>query len=325
MKRREFITLIGGAAVVWPLPLPLRAQQPATPVIGFLRSTSFAEATPIVTAFRQGLKDNGFIEGQNVAIEFRSAEGRVERLPTLVADLIRLPVAVIVGNTPSALAAKAATTTIPIVFATGGDPVREGFVSSLSRPEGNVTGVSFLSSTLASKMLELLRELLPATTTIAVLVDRNNPDAVSGRTNVQAAAPGQQIIALNASSERELDTVFAALAQNRVGAIIALGGAFFFSRRDQIVALAARYSVPAIYAQPAFVAAGGLMSYGSNITDGYRQAGTLVGKILKGAKPADLPVQLGVKVELLINLRTAKALGLKVPTSILLRADQVIE
>ena len=323
--RREFITLLGGAATAWPV--VARAQQAAMPVVGFLRTTSFAEATPFVAAFRHGLSEIGYIDGQNVAIEFRSAEDRPELLPAMATELIGRSVALLVTDTRATLAAKAATTTVPIVFATGGDPVVEGFVPSLNRPGGNVTGVSFLASELRAKALEILRELVPKAAMIAVLVDSDNPASVSGLAVAQEAASriGQKLVVRNVIKASDLESAFSALGELRPDALIAVGGAFFLSQRGQFSALAARYALPTIYTSPEYVAAGGLMSYGSSITDGYRQAGTLAGKILKGAKPADLPVQQAVKVELTINLKAAKALGLTVPPTLLARADEVIE
>ena len=325
MTRREFITLLGGAVAAWPL--AARAQQLAIPVVGFLRSASLDNATPLVSAFRQGLKEAGYIEGQNVAVEFRSAEGHNDQLPRLVAELVRLPVAVIVCNVTAASAAKGVTSTVPIVFATGDDPVGEGLVTSLSRPGGNITGVSFLGNALGAKQVELLHELVPKATTIAVLVDTNYQGSVSGLTAVEAATHslGQQLIVLRASSERDLDMASATLAQRRVDALIVLGAAFFLSRRDQIIAMAAQHRLPAIYQVPDFAAAGGLMSYGASIRDAYRLVGVYTGRILHGAKPADLPVQQSTKLELIINLKTAKAFGLDVPLTLQARADEVIE
>jgi ABC-type uncharacterized transport system substrate-binding protein len=325
MRRREFITLLGGAAAAWPL--AAHAQQPVMPVIGFLRSTTLADAAHLVTAFRQGLKEAGFVEGQNVAVEYRSAEGRPDRLPALVAELIRRPVNVIVANVLAALAAKAATTTVPIVFATGGDPVVDGLVNSLNRPGGNITGVSFLGAALGAKQLELLRQLVPKATLMAALVDRvRDPGEIQLR-NVQEAARsvGLQLRVVKASNEREIDAAFASLIQQRADALISGGGAFFFSRRNQIIALAMRYAVPAIYPLRDFPAAGGLMSYGASNTDAYRQVGVYTGRILKGEKPAELPVMQPTKFELVINVKTAKALGLEVPDRLLALADEVIE
>jgi putative ABC transport system substrate-binding protein len=297
------------------------------PVIGFLRSTSPTDATHLVTAFRDGLKETGFVEGQNVAIEYRYAEGRNDRLPALVADLIDRRVAVIVGNNPAAFAAKTATSTVPIVFAYGGDPVQDGLVASLNRPGGNVTGVVFIQGVLGAKRLELLRQIVPKATTIAVLVNPNNPEAVSERSDVQAAALaiGQQLLVLDVSSDRDIETAFATFVQRGAGALLVGSGAFFFSHREQVVALAARHALPASYPQREPVVAGGLMSYGSSLTDAYRQAGIYAGRVLKGEKPADLPVMRSTKFEFVINLKTAKALGLTVPQSLLVAADEVIE
>jgi putative tryptophan/tyrosine transport system substrate-binding protein len=324
MRRREFVAL-SGAIAAWPL--AARAQQTPLPVIGFLRSASYDNTTSLMTAFREGLKETGFIEGQNVAFEFRSSEGHGDRLPALAAELVHLPVAMLVCNTTAASAAKTVTTTVPIVFATASDPIQDGFVTSMSRPGGNLTGVSFLGSALGSKQLELLRELVPKAKTIAVLVDTNFGLNELDRREIEATARtvGQQLIVLNIGIDRDLDTASATLTQQGPDALLVTTGAFFLSRRDQIIALAARQAVPAIYWLPEFVAAGGLMSYGASITDAYRQVGLYAGKILNGAKPGDLPVQQSTKVELAINLKTAKALGLAIPQSLLARADEVIE
>jgi putative ABC transport system substrate-binding protein len=326
MRRREFITLLGGGAVAWPL--AARAQQPKMPVIGFLRDTSLADATYLVAAFRQGLKEASFIEGQNVAIEYRSAEGQPHRLPALVADLVRHQVTLIICNTSSAFAAKAATSSVPIVFVTGGDPVRDGLVASLNRPGGNVTGVSFLNSVLAAKRLELLHQIVPKATIIAAMSENSSgPDIEAERRDLLAAAQaiGQQLIVLDVSSDREIETAFTTLVQRGAGALHVGTGAFMNSQREQIVALAARYRTPAIYNWREAVAAGGLMSYAPSITDAYRQAGIYAGRILKGEKPGDLPVMLPAKFEFVINLKTAKALGLEIPDKLLALADEVIE
>ena len=306
---------------------PQAQQQPTIPVIGFLRSASPADSTHLVTAFREGLKEAGIVEGQNVAIEYRYADNQIDRLPALVADLIRRPVAVIVGNLAPALAAKATTTTVPIVFVTGGDPVQDGLVANLNRPGGNVTGVSFFGSVVGTKRLELLRQLVPGATTIAVLVNPENPNTEADRRDVQAAALaiGQELIVLDARSVRDIETAFATFVQRGAGALLAGGGAFLNSNRERIVALAARHALPTSYAQRETVVAGGLMSYGASITDAYRQVGIYAGRILKGEKPADLPVMRSSKFEFVINLKTAKALGLPVPLIMQMTADEVIE
>jgi putative tryptophan/tyrosine transport system substrate-binding protein len=324
MKRREFITLAGGTMAAWPL--AVGAQQPAMPVVGFLRSASPEEhAINRLTALRQGLNEAGFIDGQNVAIEYRSDQ--TDRLPLLVADLLNRKVAVIVGNTPSALAAKALTTTVPIVFVTGGDPVRLGLVASLNRPGGNITGISFITAELGSKQLGLLRELRPAAARIAVLVDPKWPLTQRFVSELRAAALpiGQQLIVLNVSSGREIETAFTTLVQRGAGAVQVGVGAFMSSQREQIIALAARHALPMISPYREFVEAGGLMSYAPSIIDASRQAGIYAGRILKGEKPGDLPVMLPTKFEFVINLKTAKALSLEVPDRLLIAADEVIE
>jgi putative ABC transport system substrate-binding protein len=325
MKRREFITLVGGAAA-WPL--AARARQPVMPVIGFLNSASPDGYAVPVRAFRQGLKDIGYVEGQNVAIEYRWAEGQYDRLPALAADLVRRQVTAIAAtSTPAALTAKAATTTIPIVFTTASDPMRLGLVASLSRPGGNVTGATQLNVEVGPKRLELVRELLPAATIIALLVNPTNPVAETLARDLQAAARtiGLQLHILNASTERDIDDAFVNLAKLGAGALVVGSDVFFNTRSEQLGALTVRHGVPTIYQYREFAAAGGLMSYGGSITDSYRRAGGYTGRILKGEKPADLPVQQSTKVELIINLKTAKTLGLTFPLSLLGRADEVIE
>ena len=328
MKRRAFISLIGGAAAAWPL--AARAQQPGMPVIGFLNFASTDGYRPMVTAFRQGLQESGYVEGRNVAIEFRWAEGQSDRLPAMAADLVHRPVTVIAAiSAPAALVAKAATTTIPIVFETAFDPVRLGLVSSLNQPGGNVTGVTSLTMEVAPKRLELLHELIPTARVVALLVNPTDsaPAAETNTRELQAAAHslGLELHVLNASSERDFDAVFAKLIQLRAGGLVIGSHAFFTARSEQLAALTLRHAVPTVYQNRRFVAAGGLVSYGGSITDSYRLAGVYTGRILKGEKPADLPVQQGTKVELYINLKTAKALGITVPLPLIGRADEVIE
>jgi putative ABC transport system substrate-binding protein len=301
--------------------------QRAVPVIGFLRSEPLIGATNLVSGFRQGLKEAGYIDGQNVMLEFHSAEGHADRLAGLIADLVRRPVTVIVANSIAALRAKAATTAVPIVFATGSDPVKDGLVASLNRPGGNVTGVSFLGGALGAKRLEMLRQLVPKATTIAVLVNPGSRETETERQDVQVAAQaiGQQLIVLDASSDRDIEAAFATLVQRGAGALIVGSGPFFNSQRERIVALAARYALPTSYQNREAVAAGGLTSYGTSLTDAYRQAGIYAGRILKGEKPADLPVLQAAKFEFIINLKTAKTLGLEFHPQLLATADEVIE
>jgi putative tryptophan/tyrosine transport system substrate-binding protein len=325
MKRREFITLLGGAVIAWPL--AARAQQPVMPVIGFLFPQSADPFAHRMRAFRQGLKETGYVEGENIAIEYRWAEGQYGRLPVLAEELVRRQVAVIV--TPSlavTLAAKAATTTIPIVFAVAEDPVRLGLVASLARPGGNLTGINFFSSELVAKRLELLRELVPRAARVAVLV---NPSNLGERTEkeVEAAARalGLQIQILNATSSREIDAAFAALVRERVDALFVSPDGFFNGRRVQLATMAARHAVPMTSATREIAEAGGLMSYGPNIADAWRVIGVYAGRVLKGAKPTELPVEQASKFELIINAQTARMLGLEVPPTLLTAADEVIE
>jgi putative ABC transport system substrate-binding protein len=322
--RRQFISSLGGAVAAWPV--AARGQQAAMPVIGFLRDTSRAGSINLVTAFRDGLKEVGFVEGQNVEIEYRWAENH-DQLPALVTELIRRPVAVFVGNTPPALAAKAATTTVPIVFATGSDPVKDGLVASLNRPGDNITGVVFFFALLGAKRLELLRRLVPQTRTIAMLVNPNSPNTEAERTDVRAAAKamGQDLVILDVTSDRDIETAFPTLTQRGAGALLVGSGSFLNSHRERIAALAARSRVPAMYAQREAAVAGGLMSYGPSITDAYRQAGVYAGRIIKGERPADLPVIRSTKFEFVLNLRTAKMLSLDVPPALSALADEVIE
>ena len=324
MNRRAFILALGGAAA-WPL--AARAQQPAMPVVGFLNGGSADAYAMTARAFRQGLKDTGFVEGQNVAIEYRWAEGQYNRLPALATDLVHRRVDVIAANGAAMLPARAATTTIPIVFTTSSDPVQLGLVASLSRPGGNVTGVTSLNVEVGPKRLELLHELAPAVNIIGLLVNPNSPNAQTLSRDLQAVAGklGLHLHVLYASNERDFERVFAELVQRRAGALVIGSDAFLTSHSEQLAALALRHALPAVYQYPEFTAAGGLMSYGGNLTESYQMAGVYTGRILKGEKPADLPVQQITKVELIINLNTAKALGITVPLPLLGRADQVIE
>ena len=327
MTRRKLLLLLGGAMTASRV---VRAQQKAMPVIGFLHGGSPEPAAPDVTAFRQGLSENGYVEGQNVSIEYRWAEGSYDRLPALAANFVGRKVDLIVtsGGTPAALAAKSATSTIPIVFAFVADPVAAGLVASLARPGANVTGFSNISNELAPKRLELLSELVPQARAIALLVNPNNPtvaEALIGDVQEAARAKGLQLSVVKASTESQMDAAFAAFAQLQVGALLVGGDALYSSQREQLVALAAHHSVPAIYDGRQFAALGGLISYGTSLPAVYRQLATYAGKILNGAKPADLPVQQPATFELVVNLKTAKALGLTIPQSILARADEVIE
>jgi len=327
MRRREFISLISGAAVVWPL--VSHGQHPAMPVVGFLNGASAQAYSRMLSAFLKGLSEAGYIENQNVRIEYRWAEGEVDRLPAMTVDLVRREVAVIAATgTPAALAAKATTTTIPIVFEIGNDPVRLGLVESLNRPSGNVTGIAQLAIEVAPKRLELLREMIPTAKVFALLVDPTDrmvsENTIRG-TQAAAVSLGLELHILNVSSERDFNAIFAELVQLRAGGLLISGGQFFNSRSQQLAAMALQHALPTIFPYRDLAAAGGLMSYGASITDAYRRAGIYTGRVLKGEKPADLPVQQATKVELVVNLKTAKVLGVTVPLSLLGRADEVIE
>jgi putative ABC transport system substrate-binding protein len=326
MRRREFLGVLGGAAAAWPL--AARAQQPAMPVVGFLNGGSPGEFAPQVNAFHQGLKEAGYVEGRNVAIEYRWANDQYDRLAALADDLIRRQVSVIAANTPANLVVKASTSTIPIVFTTGGDPVQLGLVASLNRPGGNVTGFTQLTGEVAPKRLELLHELVPAVSTMGLLVNPADPAfsvPISRETDAAAHKLGLQLHVLQASTERDFDRVFANLIQLRAGGLVISTGTFFNNHSERLAALALRHLVPAMFQYRRFVAAGGLASYGGSIIESYRLAGAYTGRILKGDKPADLPVQQSTKFELFINLKTAKALGLAVPLIMQMTADEVIE
>jgi putative tryptophan/tyrosine transport system substrate-binding protein len=327
LRRREFITLLGGAAVAWPL--AARAQQPAMPVIGFMSGRSPEDSVHLVAAFRQGLGEGGFVEGRNVAIEFRWARGEYDRLPALAAELVGRRVAVLagVGGDPSARAAKQATATIPIVFGMGGDPIKAGLVESLNRPGGNATGYTLLTNQMEPKRLGLLHELAPGASLIGVLLNPSFPPATLQLQELEEAARtiGQRLFVAKASNDAELDAAFASLLQQGLGALLVAADPYFDTRRDRIIAFAAQSRLPAIYQFREYAVAGGLISYGPSITEGYRQAGIYAGRILKGAKPADLPVVQPTKFEFIINLKTAKALGFEIPPTVSARADEVIE
>jgi putative ABC transport system substrate-binding protein len=323
MRRREFLG--GVATFAWPL--AARAQQPAAPVVGFLRTTALADATEWIAAFRKGLKDEGFVDGQNVRLELRSAENQPERLAALLAELIQRPVGVLVGNAVAMLAAKDATATVPIVFAAGGDPVRDGLVASMNRPGGNVTGVNFFAGLLGAKRLELLRRLAPSAKPMAMLVNPNAPNNEAERRDVQDAATtvGQQLLVRDVGSAGDIEDAFEAFAKAGAGTLLVGSGPVLVSHRRQIIELAARHALPAGYTLREYAAEGGLMSYGASVTDAYRQAGVYAGRILKGEKPGELPVVRSTKFELVVNLKTAGALGLEIPPQLLAVADEVIE
>ena len=326
MKRRDLLRMVAGTTLA--CPVPVTAQQPPLPVIGYLSARSPQDTGHLVDAFRRGLGEGGFVEGQNVTIEYRWAHGQYDRLPSMAAELVRRPVSVLAstGGEPAALAAKAATSTIPIVFAIGGDPVKQGLAASFSRPGGNATGISLLTNTLEPKRLGLLRDLVPRGATIGFLLNPNFPPAQDQLNDIQEAArtSAQQMHVLRASTDAEIGAAFEAAAQRRVAALAVAADPFFDTRREKLVALAARFAVPAMYHFREFAQAGGLVSYGIDASDVYRQVGVYVGRILKGTKPADLPVMQASKFALVVNLKTAKALGLTLPQSWLLQADEVI-
>jgi putative ABC transport system substrate-binding protein len=326
MKRRKFITLLGGAAAAWPL--AVRAQQPAMPVIGYLSALSEAQVAAQLAAFRRGLNETGFTEGRSVAVEFRRAEGQYHRLPVMAAELVRLPVSLILAQAPpAALAAEAASRTIPIVFVVGFDPVEGGLVASFNRPGGNATGMTLLSPALGQKRLEILRDLAPKASVIAMLVNPISPDSVLeiGPARIAAQSLGWQLAMFNASTPSEIETLFTAIAERRPDALLVASDPFFLNQRTDIVARAARLRIPAIYPFRDFAAAGGLISYGTNIANSYRQAGIYAGRILKGEKPADLPVMQPTTFELVVNLKTAATLGIDIPATLHARSDEVIE
>jgi len=325
MRRREFLSILSGAAATWPL--GAHGQQPAMPVVGFLRATSLADSTFLVAAFRQGLKEAGFVEGQNVAIEYRWADGQNDRIPGLAADLLRRQVAVIVGHSYPAQVAKAATTTTPIVFIVGNDPVRTGLVASLNRPGGNVTGVTFTTVDVTAKRLGLLHELVPTAAIIGVLLDPNLPEVELELRDAEAAGKnvGRRVLVVKAATSSELDSAFATMVQAGVGALLVGSGPLFTSYRQRLIVLSARHAIPSSYPDREYATAGGLLSYGPSQTDAYRRAGVYAGRILKGEKPGDMPVEQPTRFELVINLGTAKALGLAVPNSMQMLADEIIE